>query len=72
MREDGTVKGYIETSDEKDGFHNMTCYLPTYKIEDVNGYSEEQVEKFMEIIKSTAHLLMEFAKEGGFENASGF
>lgn len=45
MREDGTVKGYIETSDEKDGFHNMTCYLPTYKIEDVNGYSEEQVEK---------------------------
>ena len=31
MREDGTVKGYIETSDEKDGFHNMTCYLPTYK-----------------------------------------
>lgn len=72
MREDGTVKVYIETPDEKDGFHNMTCYLPTYKIEDVNGYSEEQVEKFMEIIKSTAHLLMEFAKEGGFENASGF
>ena len=72
MREDGTVKVYIETPDEKDGFHNMTCYLPTYKIEDVNGYSEEQVEKFMDIIKSTAHLLMEFAKEGGFENASGF
>ena len=45
MREDGTVKVYIETPDEKDGFHNMTCYLPTYKIEDVNGYSEEQVEK---------------------------
>ena len=72
MREDGTVKVYIETPDEKDGFHNMTCYLPTYKIEDVNGYSEEQVENFIEIIKSTAHLLMEFAKEGGFENASGF
>ena len=72
MREDGTVKVYIETPDEKDGFHNMTCYLPTYKIENVNGYSEEQVENFMEIIKSTAHLLMEFAKEGGFENASGF
>ena len=72
MKEDGTVKVYIETPDEKDGFHNMTCYLPTYKIGDVNGYSEEQVEKFMDIIKSTAHLLMEFAKEGGFENVSGF
>ena len=24
MKEDGTVKVYIETPDEKDGFHNMT------------------------------------------------
>ena len=29
MKEDGTVKVYIETPDEKDGFHNMTYYLPT-------------------------------------------
>ncbi len=72
MKEDGTVKVYIETPDEKDGFHNMTCYLPSYEIQEVNGYSTEQVESFMEIIKSTAHLIMEFAKEGGFENASGF
>ena len=28
MKEDGTVKVYIETPDEKDGFHNMTYYLP--------------------------------------------
>lgn len=28
MNEDGTVKVYVETPDEKDGFHNMTCYLP--------------------------------------------
>ena len=38
----------------------------------INGYSDKQVEEFMEIIKSTAHLIMEFAKEGGFEHASGF
>lgn len=71
-REDGTVKVYIETPDENDGFHSMTCYLPNYEIKEVNGYSDKQVEKFMEIIKSTAHLIMEFAKEGGFEHASGF
>ena len=29
MKEDGTVKVYIETPDEKDGFHNMTCLLYT-------------------------------------------
>ena len=72
IREDGTVKVYIETPDENDGFHNMTCYLPNYEIKEVNGYSDKQVEEFMEIIKSTAHLIMEFAKEGGFEHASGF
>lgn len=72
MKEDGTVKVYIETPDEKDGFHNMTCFLPSYEIVENNGYSSEEVDKFMEIIKSTAHLIIEFSKEGGFENASGF
>jgi len=56
-REDGTIKVYVETPDEKDGFHNMTCYLPTYKIEDVNGYSEKQVENYMKIIKSMERLI---------------
>lgn len=72
IREDGTVKVYIETPDENDGFHSMTYYLPNYEIKEVNGYSDKQVEEFMELIKSTAHLIMEFAKEGGFEHASGF
>lgn len=72
MNADGTVKVYIETPDAEDGFHNLTCYLPSYKITENNGYTDEEVEKFMEIIKSTAHLMMEFSKEGGFENASGF
>ena len=56
-REDGTIKVYVETPDEKDGFHNMTCYLPTYKVEDVNGYSEKQVENYMKIIKSMERLI---------------
>lgn len=49
----------------------MTCYLPSYRTE-VNGYSEKEVSYFMDIIKSTAHLIIEFSKEGGFMNASGF
>lgn len=69
--EDGRVKVYIETPDEKDGFHNMVCYLPSYDIEN-NGYSKEEVEYFIDIIRSTAHLIIEFSKEGGFMNASGF
>lgn len=69
--EDGRVKVYVETPDEKDGFHNLVCYLPSYEIEN-NGYSEKEVEYFTDIIRSTAHLIIEFSKEGGFMNASGF
>ncbi len=67
----GEVKVYIETPDEKNGFHNMTCYLPSYRTE-INGYSQSEVDYFIEIIKSTAHLIIEFSKEGGFSNALGF
>ena len=31
MLSNGKVKVYIETPDEKDGFHNATCYLPDYE-----------------------------------------
>ena len=27
MKDNGEVKVYIETPDEEDGFHHMTCYL---------------------------------------------
>lgn len=72
MMDDGTVIVRIETPDEKDCFHNICCILPQYEWKDNNGYTDEEVEKFKEIIESTAHLIMRFAKDGGFENASSF
>ena len=70
--DDGKVKVYVEKPDAKDCFHHMTCYLPDYEIKDVYGFNSQEISRYMEIIKSTAHLMMEFSKEGGFENASGF
>ena len=67
----GRVKVYVEKADEKDCFHYMTCYLPDYTIENIFGFNEDEVKKYMEVIRSTAHLILEFSKEGGFENASG-
>ena len=69
---DDKVKVYVEKADAKDGFHDMTCYLPSYEITSVHGFSKAEQDKYMEIIRSTAHLIMEFSKDGGFENASGF
>ncbi len=66
------VKVYIEKPDENDCFHHMTCYLPGYELEDIYGFSENDVNKYLEIIRSTSHLILEFAKDGGFENAANF
>ena len=72
MKEDGTVKVYVEKPDTKDCFHHMTCILPSYSIEEVFGFTEEEMGRLKEVIESTAHLILKYSKEGGFENASGF
>lgn len=72
MRADGSVKVYMEQPSAKDGFHHATCYLPGYRWEDVFGFSETELARYREVIESTAHLILQFSKEGGFENAAGF
>ncbi len=64
MLSDGRVKVYIETPDLKDGFHNATCYLPDYTWENINGYSDTEMDYFKEFIRNNAHLLIQFSKEG--------
>ena len=71
MSADGTVKVCIERPVEG-GFHSATCELPGYKWTDVVGFSEADIHEFAEIIESGSHLIMRFAKSGGFEHASGF
>jgi len=72
MKQDGSVKVYIEKADAKDCFHRATCYLPKYQWEDVFGFTQKETEEFQKIIESTAHLILKFSKNGGFEHASGF
>lgn len=71
MLPDGKVKVYIEKPDEKDCFHYATCFLPDYEWSDVNGFTSSEIEKYQKIIESTAHLIMRFSQEGGFDNAAG-
>lgn len=72
MREDGQVKVYLERPDAKEGFHHATCWLPGYVWEDVFGFSDRDMERFQEVVRSTAHLILEFSQEGGFDNAASF
>lgn len=70
--DDGQVKVYIEKPDAELCFRHATCWLPSYRWEDVFGFSEADIARYQEIIESTAHLIMEFAQTGGFDYASGF
>lgn len=59
MQDDGRVKVYIETPDETYCFRHATCYLPNYEWDDIYHFSREEIERFQDIIQSTAHLIME-------------
>ncbi|MBO5639623.1 MAG: hypothetical protein J5916_06905 [Oscillospiraceae bacterium] len=72
MKENGRVKVYIETPDEKDGFHNAVCWLPAYQWENINGYSEEEMAFFQKLIQNNAHAILEFSQDGGVLHASNF
>ena len=71
MKPDGTVKVYIEKP-VYGGFHHATCYLPEYRWDDIEGFSDEEVEHLHGILRDNAHLIIEYSQEGGFENASGY
>ncbi len=70
MKADGRVKVYIETPDEKDGFHSAVCWLPAYQWENISGYTDAEMAYFNRLIRNNAHLIIEFSKEGGILNAA--
>ena len=72
MQPDGQVKVYMERPDAVDGFHHATCWLPEYAWEDVSGFSPADMDRLREVIQSTAHLILQFSKEGGFDHAANF
>ena len=70
MKEDGRVKVYIETPNEKDGFHHAVCWLPEYRWENIQGYTEDEMSYYRQLIRNNAHLIIEFSRDGGVLNAA--
>ena len=58
MRPDGTVKVYVEKPDAQDGFHSAVCILPGYQWQDITGFSQAELDRYDEVIHSTAHLIL--------------
>lgn len=65
MKEDGRVKVYIETPDEKDAFHHAICWLPEYRWEDISGYTETEMDFFKHLIRNNAHAIIAFSQDRG-------
>lgn len=72
LLDDGRVKVFFERPDERDGFHDATCYLPDYTWEDVTGFSQEDMQRNDQLLRSVAHIIFELARDGGFDRASGY
>ena len=53
----------------KGGFHTATCWLPDYKWTEQQGYSDEEIAMFEELLHSNAHLLYKYAESGGIRIA---
>ena len=62
-KNDGSVKVYMEKTDEKDGFHYATCYLPEYRWEDIFGLTEQELSRCREVIETSSQLIIQFAQE---------
>ncbi|MBQ6420686.1 MAG: hypothetical protein IJK02_06420 [Clostridia bacterium] len=69
---DDSVRVHVEKPDEKDCFHQAECYLPAYRWENVQGFTDEEIAKYRKILESVAHLILAFSSQGGFEHAAGF
>lgn len=67
MKPDGRVKVYIETPDAKYCFRHATCWLPDYKWEDIYEYSDVEISYFQDIVESTAHIIIQLARDGGLK-----
>lgn len=67
LQKDG--KEQVEVRIEKpvyDGFHSASCWLPDYKWENIDGFSDEEIKYFQDYLASVAHIIMQLAREGGF------
>ena len=63
------VKVYIEKPIDG-GFQSAECNLPDYQWENIVGFNDADIDRFQEFLESTAHIIIRFAREGGFDNAT--
>lgn len=62
LRPDRTVRVYIERPDERDIFHHAWCTLPGYRWEDIDGFTQEEIQEFQTMLDLAAHQIFRSAQ----------
>ena len=55
-----------------EGFDSARCELPDYNWTLREGYTDEELDMFRQLLASNAHLLYKYAASGGILKKSGF
>ena len=53
----------------EDGFDSARCELPEYIWTEKEGYSDDEITFFEELLRNNAHLLYKYAENGGIQIA---
>lgn len=48
-----------------------TCFIPGYEWSDIQGFSDEEMVVLRMVLRSSAHLVMEYSQTGGVAGAAG-
>lgn len=54
------------------GFKHAECWLPEYKWENIEVYDQEEIDQLESILKDLSAVIINLARHGGFDHASGF
>ena len=70
IEEDGKQKVIVHFErPTEDGFDSARCELPGYKWILKQGYSDEEIAFFEQLLHNNAHLLYRYAENGGIRIA---
>lgn len=70
IEEDGINKVIVHFEQPTiNGFHMARCELPSYAWIETNGFSQERLKQFQELLEHNAHLIYRYAEEGGIHIA---
>lgn len=54
------------------GFHSAVCYLPDYSWENIQGFSDTEINTLQEFLESLSHIIIQLAKDGGIDGGTEY